>query len=138
MIQETYVTQETGMMIPEVISNYAYCKQIKKLNYNDELGNIQRLEVKNTREFGMYFEIVCQAPTHAVLAKWLRDVHNLIVLPYYNYECDNTPYTFLVYRKNNSQQINAYENDYETYEQALEAGLFHALTLIENDNTKQN
>jgi hypothetical protein len=44
MIQETYVTQETGMMIPEVISNYAYCKQIKKLNYNDELGNIQRLE----------------------------------------------------------------------------------------------
>lgn len=64
------------------------------------------------------------APTQSLLQKWLRDVHNIIVfvVPYpSSYNC------VIEYYNRESK----YSTDhYDTYEEALEEGLYKALDLV--------
>jgi|SRR5690554_5239335 len=66
-----------------------------------------------------YFE-ACSAPTQTILQKWLREVHDIRVLIY---EGDK-PY--LTYQHNYSR------GHFDTYEEALEEGLYEALLAIKN------
>ena len=77
-------------------------------------------------------EYVCiyTAPAQSLLAKWLREEHHLIVIVAYQYEYDSTPYSYWIYKENNSLPLNQWINDLKTYEEALEAGLQEALKLI--------
>lgn len=67
--------------------------------------------------------IKISVPTQALICKWLRDVHNIIVLPLYRV-IDNK---YLKYIK--GEMINE-KNSFNTYEQAEEAGIIEALKLI--------
>ena len=69
-------------------------------------------------------------PTQSLLAKWLREEHHLIVIVAYQYEHDSTPYSYWIYKENNSLPLNQWINDLKTYEEALELGLIEALKLI--------
>ena len=71
------------------------------------------------------------APTQSLLQKWLREVHKLIVIVAYQYEHDSTPYSYWIYKENNSLPLNPWINDLNIYEEALELGLQEALKLIE-------
>ena len=62
--------------------------------------------------------------------KWLREEHHLIVIVAYQYEHDSTPYSYWIYKENNSLPLNQWINDLKTYEEALEKGLQEALKLI--------
>lgn len=73
---------------------------------------------------------LCTAPTQSLLAKWLREEHHLIVIVAYQYEYDSTPYSYWIYKENNSLPLNQWINDLNTYEEALEIGLQEALKLI--------
>ena len=70
------------------------------------------------------------APTQSLLQKWLREEHHLIVIVAYQYEHDSTPYSYWIYKENNSLPLNQWINDLKTYEEALELGLEKALNLI--------
>ena len=70
------------------------------------------------------------SPTQSLLAKWLREEHHLIVIVAYQYEHDSTPYSYWIYKENNSLPLNQWINDLHTYEEALELGLIEALKLI--------
>lgn len=85
-------------------------------------------------------DIFC-APTQSLLQKWLRDVHNIIVLPHYT-RGENVWNWFV----NLEDRINTSEilwhdadlkaginYDFPTYEEALEAGLVYGLNQIKND-----
>ena len=72
-----------------------------------------------------------QAPTQGLLQKWLREVHNiyLTVIPVGDsgYELRYWYYSILgVYCKDGQHGINRFQ----TYEEALEAGLLKALKLV--------
>ena len=69
-------------------------------------------------------------PTQSLLQRWLREVHKLIVTVNYIYEYDSTPYTSFIYKEGDSVPTNKWEFDFETFEEALEKGLFEALKLI--------
>ena len=71
-----------------------------------------------------------ERPTQSLLAKWLREEHHLIVIVAYQYEHDSTPYSYWIYKENNSLPLNQWINDLKTYEEALEKGLQEALKLI--------
>jgi hypothetical protein len=72
----------------------------------------------------MYFEVVCQAPTHAVLAKWLRDIHKIII----NINGSDDEYTYDI---NEEYYYDCHRaNWYKTYEEAMETALQQALKLI--------
>lgn len=71
--------------------------------------------------------LMCTAPTQSLLQKWLRDEHKI------DLECATTfsrRYSFIGY-KGASPSRSFSTDDFETYEQALEAGLQGALKLIE-------
>jgi hypothetical protein len=76
------------------------------------------------------------APTQSLLQKWLRDVHNLhiAIYPITSHwemdvrDCDMTKSV------HSSPKLDIQNKHFETYEQALEAGLLGALKLI--DGTK--
>jgi hypothetical protein len=82
-------------------------------------------------------------PTQALLQRWLREKHGIHISITKSYEVHKIPAIFdgwVIYIAGKDwetrYEINSmlFSTYYETYEQALEAGLFHALTLIENEN----
>lgn len=70
------------------------------------------------------------APTQAFLTKWLREVHNIQV--YVNSQTKNGGGKYRDYVAHvNGREINdARDEEYQTYEQAMEAGLQVALSEI--------
>ena len=70
------------------------------------------------------------SPTQSLLQKWLKEEHHLIVIVAYQYEHDSTPYSYWIYKENDSLPLNQWINDLKTYEEALELGLEEALNLI--------
>ena len=69
----------------------------------------------------------CSAPTQSLLAKWLREEHNIHLIAYKNINIDGYYWCFIT--TDGITNINSYK----TYEEALEAGLQEALKLIKND-----
>lgn len=69
-----------------------------------------------------YFETF-SAPQQSVLQRWLREVHNVHIEIYFNYK----KYYAAIFGKNEAKDV---EFEYETYEKALEGGLFKAFELI--------
>ena len=61
------------------------------------------------------------APTQSLLSKWLREEHNIIVLVDYE-GIDGYYYKFYSYKEGN-KNYDASDKNYNTYEEALEAGL---------------
>ena len=68
------------------------------------------------------------APTQSLLAKWLREEYNIIVLVDYE-GIDGYYYKFYSYKEGN-KNYDASDKNYNTYEEALEIGLYQALLLI--------
>ena len=71
----------------------------------------------------------CSAPTQSLLAKWLREKHNIIVLV--DYEGIDGYYYKYYYYINEVQKYDASGKNYITFEEAYEIGLQEALKLIQ-------
>ena len=145
MIIEDYVSFETAKLLKEKEFNadvncthvYVYGRVVSK----DYFRDINELE-----------EYI-QAPTLQVAMKWLREVHNILLVVDYEYECDTTPYYFKIYRlgengkpervtikgvsydkdNNATEHIVGYRDwersygDYSTYEEACEESIKYCL-----------
>jgi hypothetical protein len=92
-------------------------------------------------------------PTLQMAMKWLRETHNVLVIPDYDYECTDKPYCYKIYKLGENgkperipiegvrydtlnephTEIVAYRDykrsyfDYKTYEEACEAGIKYCL-----------
>lgn len=108
-------------------SQYINLKKSKWKLYSstdaDELDN----------SIGIGESIRCSAPTQSLLQKWLRETYNIhigITLAS-DYELNILiPYVYEIYiYKNGIYHVN--REFYDTYEQALESGLFQSLNLVE-------
>ena len=94
-------------------------------------GGTEVIEVEEIKNFNS-FEDRVSAPTQSLLAKWLREVHNIHVDVmshnindfWYNLQQFNNE-SRLIYKTNLS--------NFNTYEKAYEHGLFEALKLIKTD-----
>ena len=62
----------------------------------------------------------------SLLAKWLREKHNIHLIAYKNINIDGYDWCYIT--TDGITNINSYK----TYEEALEIGLSNALTLIDN------
>ena len=71
---------------------------------------------------------ICTAPRQSILAKWLREKHNIIVLV--DYEGIDGYYYKYYYYINEVQKYDASGKNYITFEEAYEIGLQEALKLI--------
>ena len=66
------------------------------------------------------------APTQSLLAKWLREEHNIHLIAYKNINIDGYDWCYIT--TDGITNINSYK----TYEEAYEIGLYQALKLIDN------
>ena len=67
---------------------------------------------------------ICTAPSQSILAKWLREKHNIHLIAYKNINIDGYDWCFIT--TDGITNINSYK----TYEEAYEIGLQEALKLI--------
>ena len=94
-----------------------------------------RLETNQISTMGLgyhpnHYDGYVSLPSQSLLQKWLRDVHMIFVNPNYDHiRNDGSSYVKygVMTKSSNSKE------GFDTYEQALEAGLLKALKLIENE-----
>lgn len=122
---EELVTLETAKLLKEKGFN-EYCKDIIKEDDNRIMQSVFRTN-KNLPK------LCYSRPTQSVAQKWLRDIQNIHIC-IYNCTCG---YGYEISKADNGTHIvsSAYKgtNDggkWDTYEEALEAGLQEALKLI--------
>ena len=116
-MEDTRITFETAKLAKEKGFKYS------ELSYYDgELDLSNCFDVieprKRTPENMVY------APTQSLLAKWLREKHNIHLIAYKNINIDGYDWCYIT--TDGITNINSYK----TYEEALEAGLQEALKLI--------
>ena len=113
--------------------NYAQDGEVQTLQYWE--GNGNGFESNSEIDCDFYIENnpVCSAPTQSLLQRWLREIHNLQCYSECNASgwigvIENTNGTFI---KELGQGGNIPEAGmWETYEEALEEGLYETLKLI--------
>lgn len=75
-------------------------------------------------------------PTQSLLQKWLREVHQLLIL--INIDTISSEFTYSIWRISPDEEFELLKEDSNynlIYEDALEQALIEALKLINNDNT---
>lgn len=134
MIKEDLITYETALLAKSkgfgLETLHFYTKPNSKMFGIDEHG--RSYSIKNTsktlyqcgKQAVLNIENVFYAPTQTVLAKWLRDVHNIHI----NIDSWKKATFHLIY--NNGSFYPENPSMWDTYEQALEEGLKAALKLI--------
>ena len=104
------------LAVQEFIEDVETGYRDKALNYLKE--NINRTDDNSDEEYYLL------APTQSLLAKWLREKHNIHLIAYKNINIDGYDWCYIT--TDGITNINSYK----TYEEALEAGLQEALKLI--------
>ena len=104
------------LAVQEFIEDVETGYRDKALNYLKE--NINRTDDNSDEEYYLL------APTQSLLAKWLREKHNIHLIVYKNINIDGYDWCYIT--TDGITNINSYK----TYEEALEAGLQEALKLI--------
>lgn len=144
MIEEDYVSFETAKLLKEKGFDWNTDKQF---NLDKIVGDY------NITDRSRYPEIYLDAPTLQMAMKWLRETHNVLVIPDYDYECTNKSYCYKIYKLGENgkpervpiegvrydtlgeshTEIVSYRDyersyfDYKTYEETCEAGIKYCL-----------
>lgn len=121
------LAKEKGFNEP-CLNYYGYNISVK-----DEIDKINICTTTNKKESNSFYKSeACSAPTQSLLQKWLRDKHNIEVEPYRTVKCTTGEKYGCQGEKwiddeSSEDLFNIYK---DTYEEALETGLFEALKLI--------
>ena len=97
------------------------CNFIFEYNKEKYLGFIQR---KNST-----YDYVITRPTQSLLQRWLREKQEIDVIVFIYFIGNNRKYFPEIYKDNKFQYLDSDLKLVDSYEDALEAGLFEALKL---------
>ena len=136
-MEDTRITFETAKLAKEKkFPQEPNRRKVPYYNYKGEFnGDVTDFLRKYLREEDTSGVESVSAPTQSLLAKWLREKHEIYVTPRESYAFDQTlefvcsVNNIFVNHGNNDEPINRFK----TYEDAYEKGLQEALKLIKND-----
>lgn len=136
----------------EEIVSFKVAKLAKEKGFNEEVlwkyrekdedspylftsSNSENVVLGNYYEFCKVEKDCLPAPTQSLLQRWLREVHGEVVIINVEFsENNNLLYDYIHYSKIVEEEIEYYDGQFNTYEQALEAGLEKALNIIKEQN----
>ena len=131
MIEEQFVSFETAKLLKEA----GFEANLKTRYVEEEKDEWAFWDSGTKRSDYNYFDDTIACPTQALAARWLREVHHLNVYACFDDVCfDDGERKWFFMRENT--MINDYTSEYcsiisyDSYEQALEAGLQEAIKLI--------
>jgi hypothetical protein len=134
MIHEEYVSFDTAKLLKEAGWDIP-TRGIYRTNRNGDYRFVEydrKSSLSNcTRCLTDGFAYEYLAPTQALAARWIREVYKLQVLS--NCECDTMKWYYAIYdidMIDPVRDIHFSEDNYDTYEQAMEAGLQRAVKMI--------
>lgn len=154
MIQEDLITFETAVLAKskgfDLETLHFYTKPNSKMFGIDEhyrnypIKNISKKLYRVGVHAVLNIENIYYASSHSLLAKWLRDVHNIVIIMDYATHQDDEPIGHITYycminkftpeiftsSFDEGSEDDGITEYYDTYEQALEQGLQIALKLI--------
>ena len=124
MIEESYVSLETARLLKEAGFDVPV-----STHYSDS-GEVWRSSIPEDNNDDKSCK-ACSRPTLALAARWLREVHHYAVCVWFSQEDGKWFYAHgdiesMVF----TEDYSISEFIYETYEEALEAGLQEAIKLI--------
>lgn len=134
MIEESYVSFDTAKLLKEAGFDVP-CNSYYEL----EDGEVVRKDSIGSSDYNAYEDTVCSRPTQALAARWLREVNGIHVSSNIFMDSANDAdgktvdeWTFWSYDlfDNSGRIIEESDDRYDSYEEALEAGLKHSLELI--------
>ena len=125
-MEDTRITFETAKLAKEKrFPQEPNKRKVPYYNYKGEFkGDVTDFLRKYLREEDTSEVESVSAPTQSLLAKWLREKHNIHLIAYKNINIDGYDWCFIT--TDGITNINSYK----TYEEALEAGLYQALLLL--------
>ena len=127
MIEESYVSFETAKMLKDVGFDVPCISQYMQNGFRWNGGSLKKV---NSNEY----ESVFSCPTQALAAKWLREVHRIVVdATFTPPSTDGNAWKYFIGEMDDMVWNGDYgpsDEFYETYEEALEAGLQKAIKLI--------
>ena len=89
-------------MIEEDYVDFEIAKLLKDKGFDGKCSRFYMPNGNNRWKYGHYhnFDISkrIDCPTLQMAMKWLRKIHNILLIVDYEYECDTTPYFFKIYR----------------------------------------
>ena len=125
-MEDTRITFETAKLAKEKrFPQEPNRRKVPYYNYKGEFnGDVTDFLRKYLREEDTSDVESVSAPTQSLLAKWLREEHNIHLIAYKNINIDGYDWCFIT--TDGITNINSYK----TYEEAYEIGLQEALKLI--------
>lgn len=133
MIEESYVSFDTAKLLKEV----GFDVPCRGVYVTDRTGYYEFREYDNKQttddlcwntEDGFQYEYL--APTQALAEKWLREVYNVAIYSLYDDDMEQWFYVVDAFTKNPVIDVFQSGSEYDSYEEALEAGLQEAIKLI--------
>lgn len=134
MTEESYVSLDTAKLLKEA----GFDVPCRGVYVTDRTGYYEFREYDNKQtkddlcwNTGDGFQYEYLAPTQALAARWLREVHKLHVFAkrIYEYALDKFSWGYYI-QSSNYEYCKNFEIGFDKYEQALEAGLQEAIKLI--------
>ena len=125
-MEDTRITFETAKIAKEKrFPQEPNRRKVPYYNYKGEFnGDVTDFLRKYLREEDTSDVESVSAPTQSLLAKWLREEHNIHLIAYKNINIDGYDWCFIT--TDGITNINSYK----TYEEAYEIGLQEALKLM--------
>ena len=125
-MEDTRITFETAKLAKEKgFPQEPNRRKVPYYNYKGEFnGDVTDFLRKYLREEDTSDVESVSAPTQSLLAKWLREKHNIHLIAYKNINIDGYDWCYIT--TDGITNINSYK----TYEEAYEIGLQEALKLI--------
>lgn len=142
MIEESYVSFDTAKLLKEV----GFGLSCRGVYVTDRTGYYEFREYDNKQttddlcwntEDGFQYEYL--APTQALAARWLREVHRIHIFS--NYFFEDGRWFYVIVDLKESHEVRAIHPDirsYQSNEEALEAGLQEAIKLIKSNDYEED
>ena len=126
MIEEQFVSFDTAKLLKE-----AGFEANLKTRYVEEEKDEWAFWASGTKRSDYnYFDDTIACPTQALAARWLREVHSIMVIPFFDDDMEQWYYVIDGVTKESGIECVQSASDYDSYEEAIEAGLKHSLELI--------
>ena len=138
MIEESYVSFNTAKMLKEA----GFEANLKTMYVEEEKDEWTFWDSGAKRSDYNYFDDPIACPTQALAARWLREVHRIVVdATFIPPSTDGNAWRYFIGEMDDMVWNGDYvpsDEFYETYEAALEAGLKEAIKMIKNKDYEED